>query len=100
MAAPDVIVVGAGFAGLSAAVRLARRGARVLVVEERRRLGGRASAFVDPETGESSTTASTPCSGAITRRSPSCATSAPKATSGSRSGSISRSSIAAGNGRV
>jgi len=52
MAAPDVIVVGAGFAGLSAAVRLARRGARVLVVEERRRLGGRASAFVDPETGE------------------------------------------------
>jgi len=52
MAAPDVIVVGAGFAGLSAAVRLARRGARVLVVEERRRLGGRASAFVDPGTGE------------------------------------------------
>jgi squalene-associated FAD-dependent desaturase len=52
MAAPDVIVVGAGFAGLSAAVRLARRGARVLVVEERRRLGGRASAFADPETGE------------------------------------------------
>jgi squalene-associated FAD-dependent desaturase len=52
MAAPDVIVVGAGFAGLSAAVRLARHGARVLVVEERRRLGGRASAFADPETGE------------------------------------------------
>jgi squalene-associated FAD-dependent desaturase len=52
MAAPDVIVVGAGFAGLSAAVRLARRGARVLVVEGRRRLGGRASAFADPETGE------------------------------------------------
>ncbi len=52
MAAPDVIVVGAGFAGLSAAVRLARSGARVLVVEERRRLGGRASAFADPETGE------------------------------------------------
>lgn len=52
MTAPDVIVVGAGFAGLSAAVRLARRGARVLVVEERRRLGGRAGAFADPETGE------------------------------------------------
>ena len=52
MAAPDVVVVGAGFAGLSAAVRLARRGARVVVVEERRRLGGRAGAFPDPETGE------------------------------------------------
>jgi hydroxysqualene dehydroxylase len=52
MAAPDVIVVGAGFAGLSAAVRLARGGAHVLVVEERRRLGGRACAFADPDTGE------------------------------------------------
>src|SRR5215470_17075822 len=52
MPAPDVIVVGAGFAGLSAAVRLVRNGARVLVVEERRRLGGRAGAFPDPETGE------------------------------------------------
>ena len=52
MARPDVIVVGAGCAGLSAAVRLASRGARVLVVEERRRLGGRATAFPDPVTGE------------------------------------------------
>jgi squalene-associated FAD-dependent desaturase len=49
---PDVIVVGAGFAGLAAAVRLAGAGARVLVVEERRRLGGRATAFPDPQTGE------------------------------------------------
>src|SRR5512144_3254021 len=48
----DVIVVGAGFAGLSAAVRLTRRGARVLVLEARRRLGGRATAFADKETGE------------------------------------------------
>jgi squalene-associated FAD-dependent desaturase len=52
MSRPDVIVVGAGFAGLSAAVRLVEQGARVLVVEERRRLGGRATAFSDPETGE------------------------------------------------
>ena len=52
MSRPDVVVVGAGFAGLSAAVRLAGRGARVLVVEERRRLGGRATAFPDPVTGE------------------------------------------------
>jgi squalene-associated FAD-dependent desaturase len=48
----DVVVVGAGFAGLSAAVRLTRHGARVLVVEARVRLGGRATAFPDRETGE------------------------------------------------
>jgi squalene-associated FAD-dependent desaturase len=52
MSRPDVIVAGAGFAGLSAAVRLVEHGARVLVVEERRRLGGRATAFADPATGE------------------------------------------------
>ncbi|HEY8535302.1 MAG TPA: hydroxysqualene dehydroxylase HpnE [Vicinamibacterales bacterium] len=49
---PDVVVVGAGFAGLSAAVRLAGRGARVLVLEQHRRLGGRATAFPDRGTGE------------------------------------------------
>jgi squalene-associated FAD-dependent desaturase len=48
----DVVVIGAGFAGLSAAVRLARGGARVLVLEARGRLGGRATAFRDRETGE------------------------------------------------
>src|SRR5712691_1100081 len=48
----DVVVVGAGFAGLSAAVRLTRRGARVIVLEARSRLGGRATAFIDRETGE------------------------------------------------
>ena len=48
----DAIVIGAGFAGLSAAVRLASRGARVLVLEARSRLGGRATAFPDRETGE------------------------------------------------
>jgi squalene-associated FAD-dependent desaturase len=48
----DVVVVGAGFAGLSAAVRLAGAGARVLVLESRARLGGRATAFRDRETGE------------------------------------------------
>jgi squalene-associated FAD-dependent desaturase len=49
---PDVLVIGAGFAGLSAAVRLTRRGARVLVLEARGRLGGRATAFPDRDTGE------------------------------------------------
>lgn len=48
----DVVVVGAGFAGLSAAVRLTQAGARVLVLEARARLGGRATAFPDRETGE------------------------------------------------
>jgi len=48
----DTVVVGGGFAGLSAAARLASRGARVLVLEARSRLGGRATAFPDRETGE------------------------------------------------
>jgi squalene-associated FAD-dependent desaturase len=48
----DAVVIGAGFAGLSAAVRLTRSGARVLVLEARGRLGGRATAFPDRETGE------------------------------------------------
>lgn len=48
----DAIVVGAGVAGLAAAVRLAGRGARVLVLEARSRLGGRATSFSDRETGE------------------------------------------------
>src|SRR3954471_8791200 len=48
----DAVVIGAGFAGLSAAVRLTRDGARVLVLEARSRLGGRATAFTDRETGD------------------------------------------------
>src|SRR5262245_51656069 len=49
---PDVVVIGAGCAGLSAAVRLAAADLRVVVVEEAPRLGGRATAFVDRETGQ------------------------------------------------
>jgi squalene-associated FAD-dependent desaturase len=48
----DAIVIGGGFAGLSAATALAEQGARVLVLEARPTLGGRATAFTDPATGE------------------------------------------------
>jgi len=48
----EVIVIGGGFAGLSAATALAEKGFRVLVLEARPSLGGRASAFIDPATGE------------------------------------------------
>ena len=48
----DVIVIGGGFAGLSAAARLAKDGAHVLVLEAKARLGGRATAFTDRDTGE------------------------------------------------
>ena len=51
-AAPDVVVVGAGFAGLSAAAMLAEAGRRVLVLDARPQLGGRATAFTDRLTGE------------------------------------------------
>jgi squalene-associated FAD-dependent desaturase len=49
---PDAVVIGAGFAGLSAATALADQGARVLVLEARPGLGGRATSFRDPETDE------------------------------------------------
>ena len=49
---PDVIVIGAGVAGLRAAVALAARGARVCVLESKAVLGGRATSFGDPQTGE------------------------------------------------
>ena len=48
----DAIVIGGGFAGLSAAAELSARGARVAVLEARSRLGGRASSHTDRTTGE------------------------------------------------
>jgi squalene-associated FAD-dependent desaturase len=48
----DVVVIGAGCAGLSAGVRLSSRGFRVIVIEEAPRLGGRATAFSDPVSGQ------------------------------------------------
>ena len=52
MKSPDVVIIGAGVAGLRAAVQLAARGARVVVLESKAVLGGRATAFIDPQTGE------------------------------------------------
>ncbi len=49
---PDVLVIGGGFAGLSAATAMAEAGLRVVVVEARKALGGRASSFPDPVTAE------------------------------------------------
>ena len=43
---PSVVVVGAGLAGLSATVALARRGVRVHLVERSRLLGGKATSFM------------------------------------------------------
>src|SRR6185437_9718502 len=50
--ARDVVVIGGGFAGLSAGVALAGRGFRVAVLERKPALGGRAYSFADGETGD------------------------------------------------
>ena len=47
-----IVVIGAGFAGLSAAALLAEHAIEVVVLDARPRLGGRATAFLDRETGE------------------------------------------------
>jgi hydroxysqualene dehydroxylase len=48
----DAIVIGGGFAGFAAATALVESGARILLLEARPGLGGRATAFTDPDTGE------------------------------------------------
>jgi hydroxysqualene dehydroxylase len=52
MSSPDVIVIGAGCAGLAAASALVEGGAKVMVLEARGQLGGRTSAFHERETNE------------------------------------------------
>jgi hydroxysqualene dehydroxylase len=47
-----LVILGGGFAGLAAAVDLAERGRRVLVLERRGFLGGRAYSFTDNVTGD------------------------------------------------
>ena len=51
-AAFDTAVIGGGVAGLSAATALAEAGQRVIVLEARGQLGGRATSFIDRVTGE------------------------------------------------
>lgn len=48
----SIIVVGGGLSGLAAAVSLGATGLRVCVLEQRPRAGGRASSFLDRESGE------------------------------------------------
>lgn len=48
----DVLIVGGGLAGLAAATMLAPRGCKVTILEARNRLGGRASSFTDPVSGQ------------------------------------------------
>lgn len=48
----DIVVIGAGLAGLACAVALADRGLRVTVVEAGERLGGRAASWTDATTGD------------------------------------------------
>ncbi len=50
--APEVVIVGGGLAGLAAAVGFCLHGQRPTVLEARPYLGGRASSFVDPGTGQ------------------------------------------------
>jgi squalene-associated FAD-dependent desaturase len=47
----DVLILGGGFSGLACAVRLAQGGRRVVVLDKKPRLGGRANSFRDPAAG-------------------------------------------------
>ncbi len=50
--APHVAIVGGGLAGLATAASLVGRDVRITLFDSRPRLGGRASSFQDPVTGE------------------------------------------------
>ena len=50
---PRVAVIGAGLAGISSAMHLARHGCQVTLYESKNRIGGRVGSFVDTESGQS-----------------------------------------------
>ncbi len=50
--APHLAIVGGGLAGLAVAASMVGRDVRITLFESRPRLGGRASSFQDPSTGE------------------------------------------------
>ena len=47
-----VVIIGGGIAGMAAALRVAEAGERPIVIETRKRLGGRATSFRDPRNDE------------------------------------------------
>lgn len=50
---PHVAVIGAGLAGINAAMHLARHGCRVTLLESKHRIGGRVGSFTDSRSGQS-----------------------------------------------
>jgi squalene-associated FAD-dependent desaturase len=48
----DVVIIGGGLSGLSAAVHLAQRGAHVFLLEQSQKLGGRCYSYLDETTGD------------------------------------------------
>ncbi len=50
---PRVAVIGAGLAGINAAMHLARHGCRVTLIESKHRIGGRVGSYVDTVSGQS-----------------------------------------------
>ena len=48
---PDVLVIGGGLAGLAASLQLAESGYVPIILETRRKLGGRATSFDDSRSG-------------------------------------------------
>ncbi len=52
MTRPDAIIIGAGISGMACALALAQRGIRPLLLDTRKKLGGRATSFTDVRSGE------------------------------------------------
>jgi len=49
---PHIIIIGGGLAGIACATALAAHPLRITLIESRSSLGGRASSFIDPDSGE------------------------------------------------